>query len=295
MSLDLNFQGKFLISGAIHCKTGLHIGGSDEGFEIGGNDNPVIRNPINGLPYIPGSSLKGKLRHLLEWSLGKNDFTEKDYHFNDEPAAGKPSFRPCNCGQCKACVVFGVTPDHGVVEGSPGKGSLASLHGVKSKNKNGEEADKAYRITGPTRLTVRDAFPTKDTIKEWQNFLGPNTYTEIKTENALDRVTAEANPRSLERVTAGSKFEFQMIFDIYRNSDKDLLQALFSAMALLEDSTLGGSGSRGSGRIVFDELKVEYRPLSYYRDGQEGVVIALQDNKRIKQILKNFASINWGI
>ena len=64
------FKGKYILQGTIVSKTGLHIGGSDEGIEIGGVDNPVIKDPITGQPYIPGSALKGKLRSALEWSLG---------------------------------------------------------------------------------------------------------------------------------------------------------------------------------------------------------------------------------
>jgi CRISPR-associated protein Csm3 len=297
MSFDLIFQGKFFISGVIQCKTGLHIGGSDEGFEIGGNDNPVIRNPINGWPYIPGSSLKGKLRHLTEWSLGKNEFTKQSLavHFTVSDSGGKPSFKPCSCGQCSACVLFGVTPDDGVKENVPAENSLAVLFVSKPNNVEEEAEGKTYLITGPTRLTVRDAFPSKTTRDEWQKFLGDNIYTELKTENALDRVTAEANPRSLERVTAGSEFEFEMIVDLYRPRDKELLQALFSAMALLEDSALGGSGSRGSGRIAFDKLNVEYRPVAYYRDGAEARVVNLGEAKTVREILKQFGSIDWGV
>ena len=60
------FNGNYIISGKIKCLTGLHIGGSNNNMEIGGSDNVVIRDAINNLPYIPGSSLKGKLRSLLE-------------------------------------------------------------------------------------------------------------------------------------------------------------------------------------------------------------------------------------
>jgi CRISPR-associated protein Csm3 len=295
VSFDLIFQGKFFISGVIRCKTGLHIGGSDEGFEIGGNDNPVIRDPISEQPYIPGSSLKGKLRHLMEWSLGKNPFTGKPYHFNAESMAGMPSFKPCNCGECTACALFGVTPDDGVVEKRPSEGSQAFLYKIEPKKEDDSPDGKIFRITGPTRLTVRDAYLTKKTVEDWEAFLGPNTYTEIKTENALDRVTAEANPRSLERVPADSEFEFEMIVDVYRPRDKDLLQALFSAMALLEDSALGGSGSRGSGRIAFDKLNVEYRPVAYYRNGAETRAVNLGETKTVKEILKQFGSIDWGV
>lgn len=50
----------------ITLESGLHIGGGDTAIEIGGVDNKVIRDVISNEPYIPGSSLKGKMRHLLE-------------------------------------------------------------------------------------------------------------------------------------------------------------------------------------------------------------------------------------
>ncbi|WP_305153040.1 type III-A CRISPR-associated RAMP protein Csm3 [uncultured Dubosiella sp.] len=45
--------------------TGLHIGGSTDTFDIGGVDSSVIKNPLTKEPYIPGSSIKGKVRSLL--------------------------------------------------------------------------------------------------------------------------------------------------------------------------------------------------------------------------------------
>src|SRR5512138_1439600 len=62
--------GKLALKAKLKCKTGLHIGGSTTGVEIGGMENPVIKDPLTDKPYIPGSSLKGKLRSLTEWSLG---------------------------------------------------------------------------------------------------------------------------------------------------------------------------------------------------------------------------------
>lgn len=55
-----------VITGKILLKTGLHIGGGGETIQIGGMDNPIIKSPLNDYPYIPGSSLKGKIRSLLE-------------------------------------------------------------------------------------------------------------------------------------------------------------------------------------------------------------------------------------
>ena len=79
------------IKGTLTCKTGLRIGGSKEEMEIGGMDNPVIRHPLSKEPYIPGSSLKGKLRSLLEYKTGQVP----------------PSGEPCGCAQCQVCKVFG--------------------------------------------------------------------------------------------------------------------------------------------------------------------------------------------
>ncbi|MGD9927943.1 MAG: type III-A CRISPR-associated RAMP protein Csm3, partial [Sphaerochaeta sp.] len=109
------------ITGKIVVKTGLHIGAGNDKVEIGGMDNPIIRNPLNREPYIPGSSIKGKMRSLLEWKLGKIDTESK-----------KPG-GPCSCGKadCQICRVFG------------------------SANNSRNSASTIEK--GPTRLIVRDA------------------------------------------------------------------------------------------------------------------------------------------
>jgi len=57
------------IKGKIHIKTGLHIGAGNDEIKIGGIDNPIVKNPLTNEPYIPGSSLKGKIRSLIEWQF----------------------------------------------------------------------------------------------------------------------------------------------------------------------------------------------------------------------------------
>ena len=79
------------LKGTLTCKSGLRIGGSKEEMEIGGMDNPVIRHPLSKVPYIPGSSLKGKLRSLLEYKTGKVS----------------PNGEPCGCMNCLVCKIFG--------------------------------------------------------------------------------------------------------------------------------------------------------------------------------------------
>lgn len=65
----------------IEILTGLHIGAGNDAVQIGGIDSSVIKDPVSGLPYIPGSSLKGKIRCLLETEGGysENDDTINDY------------------------------------------------------------------------------------------------------------------------------------------------------------------------------------------------------------------------
>src|SRR5689334_8903008 len=63
--------GKFTLTSYLSAETGLHIGGGNENLDIGGLDKPVIRDPLTKYPYIPGSSIKGKLRSTLERLLNK--------------------------------------------------------------------------------------------------------------------------------------------------------------------------------------------------------------------------------
>ena len=74
----LQLIGKLILSGDLHCETGLHIGAGKGSLEIGGADNPVVKDAF-GLPYIPGSSLRGKIRSLLENALGLTSPAELVY------------------------------------------------------------------------------------------------------------------------------------------------------------------------------------------------------------------------
>lgn len=195
---------KIIYSGTLTLKTGLHIGGTNAALNIGGPDKFVVRNPINNVPYIPGSSLKGKMRSLVEI-------------YNGESNQGKPTNNPKH----KAGALFGVSGDN--------EQSHAS------------------------RLIVRDAELDTESCDFSRTDL---PYTESKTEVAIDRVTAKANPRTFERVPAGAKFKLNMVLNIFEGEDETQLKnTLKQAIDLLEDDYLGGHGSRGYGqvKINFDE------------------------------------------
>ncbi len=76
----MKLHKKIIIKGILELITGIHIGDSKENVEIGGVDSPVVRRKDNNQPYIPGSSIKGKMRSLLDVAHGKSNTTEMPEH-----------------------------------------------------------------------------------------------------------------------------------------------------------------------------------------------------------------------
>ncbi|MCI0556422.1 MAG: type III-A CRISPR-associated RAMP protein Csm3 [Anaerolineae bacterium] len=221
-------HGRILIEGSIRAVTGLHIGKGKGGIMIGGIDNAVIRDTVTDKPYIPGSSLKGKLRSLAEKSAGKKKNFPRDSRVQIHVCERAADYK-----DCQVCRIYGV----------PGQ----------------------MESSAPTHLIVRDIFlhgESADRLKDMETEL---PFTEIKYEASIDRITSEANPRPLERVPADSVFgPFEMIFSIYDQRDFTLLVNLFEALRLLEDDYLGGSGSRGSGKVKFEGITVTLKPVTAY-------------------------------
>ncbi|MBW1741474.1 MAG: type III-A CRISPR-associated RAMP protein Csm3 [Deltaproteobacteria bacterium] len=237
MSEKLQLEKKVFIKGKIITKTGIHIGGSSLGLQIGGADNVVIRNPITNLPYIPGSSLKGKMRSLLEKSLGLI----------------QPKQNSKGEWEGKLCT----DPNEDVVQ----------LFGAPAE-KLGQEPTHA-----PTRLTVRDG----DLLNGDKLATAENTdmyCTEIKTEVNIDRLTSAANPRNFERVPAGAEFRLDLVLDIYnvdiaddeKRSD-EFVKLIKQGLLLIEDDYLGGHGTRGYGQVEFHIDSVTERTADDYRNG----------------------------
>ncbi len=249
---ELTFLGKLVLEGEIACHTGLHIGAGKGSLEIGGADNPVVKDAF-GIPYIPGSSIRGRLRSLLEQALGlavpneliylsKRKGQEVRIHQSDRP-------------DDDICILFGRN-----------SGRLEKVSG---------EAVESAAAT-PARLAVYDAPLVIDSITPQMRENLDDELTEVKSENAVDRVTAQANPRTLERVPAGARFRFRMVFDVLCEEDKPLLARVAEGLRLLEDDALGGSGSRGSGRVSVENLKLTWRAKDYYAKGESET--ALLDN-----------------
>lgn len=241
--MDLILKGKVIIKGIITTRTGLHIGGSSGGLDIGGVDNSVIKDH-EGKPYIPGSSLKGKMRSLLEKSEGLATAKELVWQKKPQGNAEGISIHICNRDNCPVCLIFG--RNSGLY---PYRDSQTELQ--------------VSNVT-PTRLLVRDAYLVEESIPK-DNLELP--WTEVKYENSIDRITSAANPRQTERVPRGARFKMEMVYTIYSEEDKAHFPKLLKSMKLLEDDYLGGSGSRGYGQITFDNLKLYWNSHDDYEKG----------------------------
>jgi len=226
------------ITGKIILESGLHIGAGDTELRIGGTDNPVVKHPHTNEPYIPGSSLKGKIRSLLELASGLLTVTQ----------SGKPL----------GTSIFKKNLNHEQKEQAT---ILLKLFGV-----SGADSQEDQPI-GPARASFADAFLSEDSkrmVKELQL-----SYFEIKSENSIDRIKGVAeNPRFTERVAAGLKFDFSISLKEMEDDQEELLNTLLRGMKLLEHDALGGSGSRGYGRVKFKfedpNLQEEYEKISLF-------------------------------
>lgn len=263
----VHLHGRIFLRANIELQTGLHIGDAAGGLEIGGVDKPVIRNPLNNQPYIPGSSLKGKLRSLLEkayaapqtFPINRNvgvwmHVAETAKQYADYPI----------------CSIFGTLPEH-----------------------NG------FSVTTPTRLTVRDVPLTEDSERQLKALKIDLPYSEVKWEASIDRVTSAASPRQIERVPAGAVFgPAELVFSVYSAPEQNgsdaamLFVHVIEALEYLEDDYLGGMGTRGNGRIKLKDLAISARrivPQQGYTDrvhyDLDNQSVGTIDRDRLKQWL----------
>lgn len=209
------------IKAKLVLETGLHIGAGDSEMHIGGIDNSVIKHPITQSPYIPGSSLKGKIRTLLEWRSGavqNAPLTVKDITKNPEEVK-----------------------------------NILCLFGISGDTKNSEQE---VAEIGVSRLAFWDCALDSD----WEKAIRDDNQllTEAKSENTIDRITSTAgNPRQTERIPAGAEFDFKLMLRQFEGDKPELLELVLKGLKLLELDSLGGSGSRGYGKVKFTKLTVD--------------------------------------
>jgi len=137
----------------------------------------------------------------------------------------------------------------------------------------------------PSRLTVYDAPLDAESITSQMRENLDDELTEVKSENAVDRITSQANPRTLERVPAGAKFRFRLVLDVLCDEDKELFSRVVEGLRLMEDDSLGGGGSRGSGRVRLSNLRLAWRGRDFYAAGTaESELIAGGDLAGLQQL-----------
>lgn len=228
-----------ILEGTLELRSGLRIGASEGEMRIGGVDQQVIRNPLTQEPYIPGSSLKGKVRSLLEWRSG----------------AVQPE--PLGLAALKGPYRAAVKP-------------ILQLFGVGGGD---QLSDAEAQDLGPTRLAFWDATLQRDWLTEHVD----ESVVEIKTENRINRISGVAeHPRQTERVVAGARFDFRLsikVLDIDGEGDA-LMQTLLAGLRLLELDSLGGSGSRGYGKVRLCDLRLDGRDIQSTFDAVDPFAVA---------------------
>jgi len=210
----LELKKHCLLTANLVCKTGLRVGGTEASMSIGGDENPVIKDS-RGLPYVPGSSLKGKLRSLLEYKYKK--INEKG--------------EPCGCGQadCPICFMFGphkkTTHDLGP--------SRIIVRDAYLSEKSRKEWDNARTEGTEFTETKTETMINRRTGAAFNNSLRTQERVPAGTEFALNislRVFDDDNVAVMK---------------------KEVEDALTS----LQYDTLGGSGTRGYGWVEIKDMK----------------------------------------
>lgn len=156
-----------------------------------------------------------------------------------------------------------------IIPGSSIKGKMRTLlakkYGLRlNQESQNDDAEEVLRLFGSSekgnikraRLQISDAFYSEDTKSYFQK--NDISFTETKFENTINRLTAVANPRQIERVTRGSEFDFTFIYNVEDESEIESdFQNIKDAIHLLENDYLGGGGTRGNGRVLFKDVTVE--------------------------------------
>ena len=233
--MTMKLEKYVLLSAKLGLKSGLHIG-SATAKDVGkGEPLPVMKSLIKNLPYIPGSSLKGKMRSLLEITYGQTQ-----------------NGGPCGCGKCQICLLFG-----------------SGSHSTTQE---------------PTRLIFRDCSLTEKSA-EVLGKLG----LENKPGVSIDRKTGMARGGALfpmERIPEGSEFDFQISIRIFEDDNTENIRKwLIVGMYPLEQDALGGSGSRGSGHIEFNNIEFDKAKFpENWREEFKNIKSELLEKAEIKKV-----------
>jgi CRISPR-associated protein Csm3 len=217
---------KIEITGILTLETGMHIGGTNSSMSIGGIDKAVIRNPLNNQPFIPGSSLKGKMRSLLEISTG-------------------------NIGGRSG----------GVVHNGPSSKIGSNAHPLAA-DLFGNAENTGQK---PSRIIVRDlSLINHEDLLEKTEIPYTEGKTEVVIDRITSAAMPRQNERVPAGAKFKLNLVVNIWEQDLHNQDQ-LLNLLFSSLQLLSDDYLGGHGSRGYGQVSIEITDmIEKSSDSYY-------------------------------
>lgn len=216
MARSLKLQKHVGFKALLVCKTGTRIGGTEAGMGIGAAENPIIKDS-KGAPYIPGSSLKGKLRSMLEYKYKKAE-----------------SGAPCGCGQplatCPVCTIFG---PHKVI---------------------GHDLGPTRIIVRDAFLSDKSMKDWEAARKEGVDFTETKTETAIDRKTGM---AASRSLRKQERVEAGTEFALNISLRVFEDDDEARMKEIVKeGIDLINKDYIGGSGTRGYGWVEIKDIEV---------------------------------------
>ncbi|HNL06429.1 MAG TPA: type III-A CRISPR-associated RAMP protein Csm3 [Chitinophagales bacterium] len=226
MSKTPKLSKKIIITGKIIAESGIMVGASNSAMEIGGIDKQVIRNPITKIPYIPGSSLKGKMRSLFELNNGTLSTDSKLSSFG-------PTHNPAHVA--------------------------ARLFGHIKHEQNNRKSQQ------PSRLIVRDASLTEKSQEELKNHttLYTETKAENSIDRITSEANPRFFERVPAGAEFELNMVLNVFMD-EQSKEENYLNDVFNALKLVQDDYLGGCGSRGNGQVRFVIDSIEGKSLAFY-------------------------------
>jgi CRISPR-associated protein Csm3 len=220
------------ITGVIHCLSGLRISGSDDLLQIGGTDLTCIKHPVTLKPYLPGSSLKGKMRSGLEQWLNK---------------IGE-SGKPCGCKQsdCLICRVFGphAKPQH-------------QLGPARIIVRDGQliVPEEALNSSIPLVFTERKSSTAID------RNTGAPLVGSLRSEELVIAGSLFALRIVIQEWDIDAKVQYENLKKAKRTGCFALAAFVLDGLKLVQQTGLGSRVSSGSGEIQFEDLKLDGQPI----------------------------------
>jgi CRISPR-associated protein Csm3 len=234
-------QGKVFINGILIAETGLHIGGTKSSLNIGEIDLNVIKT-AKGIPYIPGSSLKGKLRSLLGKIEGCDSVSnDKNYI--------KEIFGSSIEGSAPTLLI---TRDCDLINAAEVLSWETEMDYTEAKWENTIDRKTGTTVSGGLRQLER---VPKGAEFKFELIYDVNSDMAFNTPEKWDKDIFDSKKNCLTKET-----------DLDNDKDYMYVSSILRAFALLQDDFIGGHGSRGYGKVKVKDLNIFFKPVDAYHE-----------------------------